>query len=70
MVEYKDMRGVKIKVGDTVAYGKSDRYDPIRIGSIVTITDKHIEVLGRGAPKSGIIPAYHSNRIIVLPESY
>ena len=70
MTEYKDMRGVRIEVGNVVAYGKSDRYDPIRIGNIVAITDKHIEVLGRGAPKSGIIPAYHSNRIIVLPDNY
>lgn len=65
-----DKRGVVIEVGDTIAYGKSDRYDPIRIGVVVAIAEAHIEVLGRGSPKSGMIPNYHANRIIVLPEDY
>lgn len=70
MKTHVDKRGVEIVVGDIIAYGKSDRYDPIRIGNVVTITEEYIEVLGRGAPKSGMLPSYHSDRIVVLPDDY
>lgn len=70
MIEYLDKRGVKLEVGQTIAYGKSDRCDPIRIGVVVSITEKHIEVVSRGASKFGMIPNFHADRIIVLPDDY
>lgn len=70
MIKHLDKRGIVIEVDDVIAYGKSDRYDPIRIGVVLKTSEDYIEVLGRASPKSGMIPSYHANRIIVLPDDY
>lgn len=70
MIEYKDMRGVVISVNDIIAYGKSSRHDPINLGKVVNITEDYIEVLGKGNVKTGKIPRFHSDRILVLPDDY
>lgn len=64
------MRGIDISVGDTVAYGKSNRDDPINIGIVDSIHNDEIWILGVGNVKIGKIPAFHSERIIVLPKGY
>lgn len=70
MIKHLDKRGIVIEVDDVIVYGKSGRYDPIRIGVVLKISEDYIEVLGRDSPKSGMIPSYHANRIIVLPDDY
>lgn len=70
MVEHKDMRGVVICVNDIVAYGKSSRHSPINLGKVVSIAEDFIEVLGKGNNKTGKIPKFHSDRILVLPDDY
>ena len=37
MTEILDMRKVPIKVNDVVIYGKSCRYDPVNIGTVVAL---------------------------------
>lgn len=65
-----DLRGVNISIDDVVAYGKSNRDNPINIGKVVDITEDYVEILGKGNMKTGKIPRFHSNRIIVLPDEY
>ncbi len=65
----RDMRGVIIEEGDTIAYGKSSRYDPISIGEVISISDDNIVfVKGVNNSKGGYIS--YSERIIVLPSYY
>lgn len=64
----RDMRGVIIEEGDTIAYGKSSRYNSISIGEVVSISEKGVEVLGEGNCKTGFLPS--GERIIVLPSYY
>lgn len=65
----RDIRGVLIEEGDTIAYGKSSRYDPISIGEVVSISeDDIIFVKGVNNSKGGYISK--PERIIVLPSYY
>ncbi len=65
----RDMRGVLIEEGDTIAYGKSSRYDPISIGEVISISDDNIVfVKGVNNSKGGYIS--NSERVIVLPSYY
>ena len=42
----KDMRGIDIKIGQVIAYGKSDKDHPIHIGKVVLdLCNKYNEVL-------------------------
>lgn len=71
----KDLRGVEIQIGDRVVYGKSDRYNPIKIGTVMDLKEKSITVLGDGNQKTGKIPHYPNlsdinDRIVVLPKDY
>lgn len=63
-----DMRGCIISVGDTIAYGKSSRYDPIAIGEVKEVNSDNLLVMGRGNSKGGYISNF--NRVIVLPDDY
>lgn len=63
-----DMRGCIISVGDTIAYGKSSRYDPIAIGEVKKLNSDNLLVMGRGNSKGGYISNF--NRVIVLPDEY
>ena len=64
----KDMRGIDIKVGQVIAYGKSDKDHPIHIGKVISLDSKGIVVLGKGNIKTGCLP--YPNRVIVLPDDY
>lgn len=67
----KDIRGVEIEVGDFIAYGKSNRNNPFNLGKVISVSDKFIEVLGKGNTKTGFIDSYYlSKRILVLPQHY
>lgn len=66
----KDLRGVELSIGDVVAYGKSDRNNPINIGTIVDITEEDICILGRGNSKVGKLCHWAQDRLIVLPSDY
>jgi hypothetical protein len=70
MEDLKDLRGVTLSVGDIVAYGKSDRNNPINIGTIVDITEKDICILGKGNSKVGKLCHWAQDRLIVLPNNY
>ena len=63
-----DMRGCIISVGDTIAYGKSSRYDPIAIGEVKEVNSDNLLVMGRGNSKGGYISNF--SRVIVLPDEY
>lgn len=64
----KDMRGIEIKVGDRVVYGKSNRNNPINMGVIKRIEGKSLYILGDGSTREGNVG--YSSRILVLPEGY
>ena len=64
----KDLRGVEIKKGDRVVYGKSDRSYPIAIGTVDTVYNNGVDILGDGRTKCGFILS--PERIIVLPKDY
>ncbi len=67
----KDIRGVEIEVGDFIAYGKSNRNNLFNLGKVISITEKGVEVLGKGNTKTGLLDAYYlSKRILVLPQHY
>ena len=71
----KDLRGVDIKKGDRIVYGKSDRHNPIKIGKVEEVQEKALIVLGDGNVKTGKIPHYPhvsdtNERIVVLPKDY
>lgn len=70
MKDLHDMRNIRLEVGQVIAYGKSSRYNPISIGKIISITDKEIEVLGKGNTKTGKLCHWAQDRIIVLPDNY
>lgn len=72
MGEYKhtDIRGVLIEEGDYVAYGKSDRDYPIKLGTVQAVLEDTVEILGDGNTKVGKIPSFHTKRILVLPDDY
>ena len=67
---FKDIRGVEIKVGDRIVYGKSSRYKPVGIGTITRIEDDKLFVLGDGNKKEGEIGYYCDTRVLVLPKDY
>lgn len=52
---HKDMMDNKICVGDDVVYGKSSRYQPIKLGVVKEIVDAGVIVLGEGNSKTGLI---------------
>lgn len=68
----KDMFGQEVKVGSFIAYGKSDRIDPIHTGVITWINEEKQEygVLGTGNKKEGKSYIGWKNRLIVLPDEY
>ena len=66
----KDLRGIEIKVGDRIVYGKSNRDNPIKLGKVISINEDFIEVLGDGNKKTGNIKNYWNNRILILPKDY
>lgn len=68
--KYKDIRGVIIQEEDYIVYGKSDKDHPIKLGEVVAILEDGVEVLGDGNKKTGKIPSFHTDRIIVLPDDY
>ena len=71
MTVFKDMRGVTLEIGDYICYGKSDRNNPVKLGTIKVITKDGVSVLGDGNAKLGKLSSYDlSKRVLVLPESY
>lgn len=50
-----DMRGLVLRVGDEVVYGKSDRRNPISIGKIISFSGNFVYILGEGNTKAGSI---------------
>lgn len=71
----KDLRGIEIKAGDRIVYGKSDRHNPIKIGAVIDVEEKVLVVKGDGNVKEGRIPHYPhvsdiNSRIVVLPKDY
>ena len=65
------MRGVEIKKDDRVVYGKSSRYEPIKIGTVVKVESNSVHILGDGNKKIGqISDSWHGSRIAVLPKDY
>lgn len=69
--KYKDLRGVIIEEEDYIIYGKSDRYHPVKLGTVVAILEDGIKVLGDGNNKTGKLKAYDiSERVLVLPCDY
>lgn len=66
----KDIRGVIIIEGDRVIYGKSCRYNPIKMGTVQKVDGKQLTVLGDGNSKPGVINNSDSSRVLVLPSDY
>lgn len=60
----KDLQGKNIQVGDTVVYGKSDRWNPIAIGEVMLVVETGCEILGKGKSKTGFIT--NGDRIVIL----
>lgn len=71
MDSYKDMRGVVISVGDYIVYGKSNRNYPVHMGTVMSIEEDGIKVLGDGNTKQGKLTKYWAgSRVLVLPDNY
>ena len=76
---YTDMFGYILEVGDTIAYGKSNRDNPIECGKIIEFTDKNIIVKGFNHSKVGKLGLfghtngkgeyYKLNRIVLLGDT-
>lgn len=68
------MFGRELTVGDVVAYGKSNRDNPINVGVIVNLYYKgkdDIEIIGFNNKRPGILPYWESDRrIVLLPPEY
>lgn len=61
-----DMLGKGLKVGDLVAYGKSNRHHPISVGTIEDIDEKYILVKGLLNSKPGKISRHNADDRLVL----
>lgn len=69
--KYKDLRDVIIQVDDYVMYGKSCRHTPVSLGTVQSIEENGIKVLGDGCTKEGLLHEYNiKNRVLVLPDDY
>lgn len=55
MYRYYDMLGNEISIDDNIVYGKSSRYNPIKLGVVHDINEKGIVVLGEGNSKTGLL---------------
>ena len=75
----RDMVGSELRVGDCVVYGRSNRNRPINIGIIEDFKDIEspnssyfceIIIKGLGNTKLSIIPNFHSDRMVLLPDGY
>ena len=78
-IEIKDMLGIDIVEDDLVVYGRSNRNKPINIGIVkgFKVVDNptksyYLDILiqGKGNTKLAMIPNFHSNRLVVLPDSF
>tara|TARA_R110000851_G_C13040536_1_gene562115 strand:- start:1279 stop:1509 length:231 start_codon:yes stop_codon:yes gene_type:complete len=69
--QYKDIRGIVIEVGDYVMYGKSCRHTPVSLGTVQSIGEEGIKVLGDGCKNEGLLRGYNiPNRVLILPDDY
>jgi len=70
--DLKDILGRTLEVGDSVAYGKSDRNHPIKVGKILAFDYEKEDIIVKavGGYKDSKIPMFHSKRFIKLPEGY
>ena len=70
----KDCFGKEIVEGDIIVYGKSDRHNPLKVGSVVGVEEDVVKVIGDGNTKVGELTNHglndRNNRIVVLPEYY
>lgn len=67
----KDMRGIEIKTGDRVVYGKNCRHEPIKLGVVKKVESKSVYILGDGNKKIGqISDNWKGSKVLVLPKEY
>lgn len=64
--ELFDRLGIQLRVGDTAAYGKSNRNKPIGIGVIQDINTEEVVIQGIGNTKPGRIPRFNAEKRLVL----
>ena len=64
----KDMLGNTIKDGDPVAFGQSDRHNPINVGIVEKVEEGVVYILAKGNCK--LSPISYSDKVIVLPKDY
>lgn len=65
----KDIRGVEINEGDRVAYGRSQRFRPISIGTVLYIEEElgYITIQCDNGERESVI---YSRWLVVLPDNY